>query len=240
MYNQHSLISQLAMEGKPMTAIESIAGMDVTIYNVQLRAGALQACDEARAWLDTQTSARAAWETCERPDWMIWLARRCGIEHKTLVRIACDCARTALRFVPEGEKRLLIAIETTEAWIMGSASIEDVRTARRGAAAYAAAAYAAAAYAAAAYAAAADAAYAAYAADAADAAYAAAADAYAADAYAAAAAAAADAAYAAYADAYAADAADADADARRNANIQMCGIVRKHITLEQIAEGMFR
>ncbi len=128
------------------------------------------ACYEARGWLDTQTDARAAWETCERPDWLIWYACRRNVERKVLVRIACDCARTVLRFVPEGEERPRLAIEAAERWTRDEATIDEVR-----AAAYAAADAADAAYAAA------DAAY-----DAADAAYAAA--------YAAA-----DAAYAAYA-----------------------------------------
>jgi flagellar biosynthesis/type III secretory pathway protein FliH len=131
------------------------------------------ACREARSWLTTQTDPHVAWETCERPDWMIWFARRRSVERKVLVRIACDCARTALRFVPEGEDRPRRAIEAAEAWAEGRAAVQEVRDAAY-ADAYAdayAAAYAD-AYAAAAYAdAAADAAYAA-----ADAAYAAAAD----------------------------------------------------------------
>jgi hypothetical protein len=118
------------------------------------------ACEEARLWLNTQTDPHVAWEMCERPDWMIWFARRRSVERKVLVRIACDCARTALRFVPEGEDRPRLAIETAERWTRNEATIDEVRAAAA-AAAYAAAyavADAAAAYAA--YAAA-DAAYAA-------------------------------------------------------------------------------
>ena len=113
------------------------------------------ACREARSWLTTQTDPHVAWETCERPDWMIWFARRRSVERKVLVRIACDCARTALRFVPEGEDRPRLAIETAERWTRNEATIDEVR-----AAAYAAdvAADAAADAADAAYAAAADAA----------------------------------------------------------------------------------
>src|SRR3546814_4059167 len=48
------------------------------------------ACSEAIDWLHTQDDAEQAWQTCERPDWMIWYARRRGVEHKRLVRIACD------------------------------------------------------------------------------------------------------------------------------------------------------
>ncbi len=80
---------------------------------------------------------------------------------------ACACARLSLVHVPSGEERPRIAIETAESWCRGEANIEQVREARRNAAAYAAAAYAAYAYDAAAYDAAAAAAYAAYAVDAA-------------------------------------------------------------------------
>ena len=204
------------------------------------------ACREAMQWLTTQGDPQVAWETCERPDWMIWYAGRRGIDRRVLVRIVCDCARTALRFVPEGENRPRLCIEATERWIEGAATIEEVRTARRGAYAAAATADAAADAAYAADAATADAA--ATAATAADAAYAA----YAAAAAADAAAAAADAATAAYADAAAATATDATAaataadaaaatdataaaDARKQANIHMCEIVRKHIAYADVA-----
>jgi len=166
-----------------------------------------RACGEALEWLEKQESPRAAWDACERPDWMIWLAARRGIDRKIIVRIACDCARTVLRFVPEGEDRPRLAIETTERWLVGEATIEEVRSARADAA-YAVAG--AAAYAAAvAYAVAVAAAYAADAADAA-------------------------AVAAAYAvDAADADAADAAA-ARKAATTQMCGIVRQYIAFEDL------
>ena len=97
------------------------------------------ACAEARLWLNTQTDPHVAWEMCERPDWMIWFARRRSVERKVLVRIACDCARTALRFVPEGEDRPRLAIEAAERWTRGEATIDEVRVAAAYAAAYAAA-----------------------------------------------------------------------------------------------------
>jgi hypothetical protein len=55
---------------------------------------------------------------------------------------ACQVAREALRFVPEGEVRPRIAVETAERWVVGDATIEEVRAARDAArAAIAAAAY---------------------------------------------------------------------------------------------------
>ncbi len=163
----------------------------------------LHPCGKAVEWFDAQPSVVAAWRSCQRGDWMLWLLGRLSGEpgskgRKRLVLAACECARLALPHVPAGEERPRKAIETAEAWARGEdTTLADVRAAA--AASYAAAAASAAASAAAAYAAdaASAAAYAAYAADAASA---------------------------------AADAADADAaDAAREKALATCvDIVRKH------------
>ncbi len=57
--------------------------------------------------------------------------------HVSAVLAACACARTSLRYVPVGETRPLVAIETAERWARGEATLEEVRVAKR-AAAYAA------------------------------------------------------------------------------------------------------
>ena len=128
----------------------------------------LDACTEGYEWAKGKTLMEA-WSTCDRGNWMLWYAAKINIDRKLLVKAACACARLSLRFVPSGEERPRIAIETAEAWTEGKASLEDVRTAAYAAHAAASTAANTAAYAA--YAAA----YAAYAAAyAADAAYAAA------------------------------------------------------------------
>jgi hypothetical protein len=133
----------------------------------------LGACRRAIAWSESYDDLPTAWDACERGDWLLWYAAWTGVDRRLVVRAACACARTALRYVPEGEDRPLRAIETAEAWTRGEATIEDVRRTAAAAAAYAYASADAAAYAAvyAAYAAAfaAFAASAAYAADAASA-----------------------------------------------------------------------
>ena len=100
-----------------------------TMQDVQQFALARRACSEARKWLATQADPATAWETCERPDWMLWLAARRGVDRKTMVRIACACARTSLRFVPDGETRPLKAIEAAEAWCNDRATVQKVRSA---------------------------------------------------------------------------------------------------------------
>ena len=106
----------------------------------------MRPCDDAVAWLEsTGLSDQAAWDACERADWMLWLAARCDIDRRVLVRAACACARTALAYVTKGEDRPRIAIETAERWCDGRATIDDVRAHAAAAADAADAAHAAAA-----------------------------------------------------------------------------------------------
>jgi hypothetical protein len=191
----------------------------------------LDACKEAVEFAAKFPTLQAAWDACDRGDWLLWLLGRLsgppGSEsRRKLVLAACACARLALPHVKAGEDRPRLAIETAERWARqeDGVTLDMVRSAAAYAAAYAAsdAAYAD-AYAASDAAAYADA-YAAYAAGAS--ANAAAYAANAAGASANAAYAAADAAYAAYA----ADHADAAAyaAAARTKTLKDCAeIVRK-------------
>ena len=94
------------------------------------------ACADAKAWAREQPSYRAAWTYCERGDWMLWLAGRLSSKpesasRRKLVLCACACARTALRFVPNGETRPRVTIETAERWARGEhgVTLEAVRAA---------------------------------------------------------------------------------------------------------------
>ena len=107
----------------------------------------LGACTEAVKWAGRKTHKKA-WGTCQRGDWLLWIAGKLNVDRKLLVLAACGCARTALKYIPVGEDRPRIAIETAEAWTRGEATIDQVRTAAHAAAAYADAAHAATAYAA--------------------------------------------------------------------------------------------
>ena len=134
----------------------------------------LRACSDAIEWAEGK-DLKTAWDTCERGDWLLWLAGRMADKpgwatHKAIVSVACDCAELALPYAAPGEMRPAECIRVVRTWVKGEATIEQVRTARNDAASAADAAYAAyaasAAYAAdVAYAAYADFAYAASAAD---------------------------------------------------------------------------
>ena len=109
-----------------------------------------QACPEAMQWTveHPTLSPSKLWRACPRGDWLLWLAEKAGVERKLIVLAACDCARTALKYVAEGEDRPRIAIETAEAWCRGDATIEEVQKAAGAAEAWAAGAARAAAMAA--------------------------------------------------------------------------------------------
>ena len=125
------------------------------------------ACREAIDFASDFPSLQAAWDACERGDWMLWWAGRCSgssesASRKKLVLAACKCARLSLKYLPKGESRPLKAIRTTEDWAKGTPGV-TLGVVRAAANAAANAAYAA-AYAADAAAYAANAANAAYAA----------------------------------------------------------------------------
>ena len=108
----------------------------------------LGACSDACDWLEKSNfkTSQAAWDGCERGDWMLWLLGKLSgkpesAKRKQLVRATCGCARLALKYVKDGEHRPRICIEATEAWADGKSTIEQVKEARSAAdvAAYAAA-----------------------------------------------------------------------------------------------------
>ena len=114
------------------------------------RLTALGACSDAVAWARDYPTAAAAWAACTRGDWMLWIMGRLAespdsASRRRLVLAACECARLALRYVPPGETRPRIAIETAEQWAQraGQINLADVRAAAWAAGAARAAAWAA-------------------------------------------------------------------------------------------------
>jgi hypothetical protein len=161
----------------------------------------LNACEDAREWACDKTIEQVVQE-CHQGDWLLWLAKRVGVELQPLTLAKGHCANTIRHLMTD--ERSLKTVDTAIAFGEGKATKEELYKAAAATYTYAAAAYAA------------DAADAAAAA----AAYAAAADvdaAYAADASA-------DATY----DAASADAAAADA-ARKANQLQTADICRKYI-----------
>jgi hypothetical protein len=89
------------------------------------------ACSDATDWVTAHQDRSFAklWASCDRGDWLLWLAAKAGAERKAIVLAACDCAELALRFIPKGEDRPRLAIEAARAWTRGEATIAVVRSA---------------------------------------------------------------------------------------------------------------
>jgi len=57
-----------------------------------------------------------AWTECPRGDWLLAIAARAGVSNRRIVKAACDCARFALDYLPEGELRPGAAIDAAAGW----------------------------------------------------------------------------------------------------------------------------
>ena len=86
----------------------------------------MNACSEAVKWVGKR-GIKTAWRDCPRGGWMLWLAGKLDIDRKLLVLAACDCAETALKYVPEGEDRPAKAIQTSRNWCNGTATTQECR-----------------------------------------------------------------------------------------------------------------
>ena len=88
------------------------------------------ACDEAIEWASTQKgSFQKSWDKCPRGDWLLWLLVRSKSDNKKIVLASCKIARIVLEYIPKGEERPLVAIQTAEAWVRGEATLEEVKKA---------------------------------------------------------------------------------------------------------------
>jgi hypothetical protein len=90
----------------------------------------LGACRKAIDAAGKYTTSQKLWDDCNRGDWMLWLIARTQHDRKQLVLAACACARLSLKYVPAGEDRPRIAIETAEKWARDEgATLDDIRAA---------------------------------------------------------------------------------------------------------------
>jgi len=77
------------------------------------------------------TTYQQFWETCPKGEWLLyWIVKEKSTEHKLIVHAACQCARLALPYCKDKQQRPLKAIETTEKWCRGEATLEEVKQVR--------------------------------------------------------------------------------------------------------------
>ena len=118
-------------------------------------------CSDALGWMKTQDSPETAWQNCERGDWMLWIAKKLGVDDRKLTMAKYHCAAQVLHLMKD--QRSLDAMAACLRYVNGEISREELNAAASYAA-YAAASYTSYAAAAASYAAYAAASYTFYAA----------------------------------------------------------------------------
>ena len=95
---------------------------------------AFNCCSYARS-----ISYKEFWDNSPRGDWLLLFAANEGsTPYKLIVNAAYQCAKLSFSYVKPGDVRPLQAIETTERWLEGKATIEEVKLAAAAAAYYAA------------------------------------------------------------------------------------------------------
>jgi len=96
----------------------------------------VDACRNAILWSSQFSSPQDAWDSCQRADWMAWLAGKLRGERgdklrKRFVLCLCECLRTScLKLIPDEGGSPLRVIEEAESWARGEHDdIEKVRDA---------------------------------------------------------------------------------------------------------------
>ncbi len=102
---------------------------DQTVVEILTR---YAACSDAIQWAKaTKGTPAQVWRKCERADWLLWVAEKL-VDHKMVVRAACDVARVAIAKHLKGEDRKVVEapLVVIERWAQGKATDTEMRTAR--------------------------------------------------------------------------------------------------------------
>lgn len=88
------------------------------------------ACKPAMNWLLAEDrTVESAWCDCQRGDHLLWVANFVAVGRTLVVLAGCDCAELALVYVPDGENRPRLAIETARRHVKGEATDDEMATA---------------------------------------------------------------------------------------------------------------
>ena len=101
----------------------------------------VDACAAAIEWAGDKPIEQVVTE-CHRGDWLLWLAKKCGVELQPLTLAKGHCANTVRHLM--SDERSVKAVDVAIAFGEGRATRDELDTAAYAAAAAAAAAYAAA------------------------------------------------------------------------------------------------
>ena len=66
---------------------------------------AISACESGQEWADGQADYKTAWDTCERGDWMIWIASK-QLDNRKLTGAKAECAGLVEHLMKDEELRV--------------------------------------------------------------------------------------------------------------------------------------
>ncbi len=95
----------------------------------------LKACNDAIEWAKDKPIEQVVAE-CHRGDWLLWLAKKCGVELQPLTLAKAHCANTVRHLMTD--KRSVKAVDVAIAFGEGRATRDELDAAANAAAAYAA------------------------------------------------------------------------------------------------------
>ena len=144
-------MQQVSEAQKPEAIIRQLGAAEIRMkrgWHIGLAVSLLFGASTSRAlrswywhpvWLRLEgKELQQMWTTTDRGDWLLWFCMHMTGQsgwptHQQVVLASCQCARLALKYVTPSERRPLKAIETTEAWARGEATVEEVQRAGRAA-----------------------------------------------------------------------------------------------------------
>ena len=100
----------------------------------------LDACNEAIKWASTQPDYRAAWQNCERGDWMLWLAQVLNVDDRKLIFAKYLCSKQVQHLMED--QRSIDAMEASLRYANGEIGRDELNKYAEAAAYTADAAYA--------------------------------------------------------------------------------------------------
>ncbi|MCF8218756.1 MAG: hypothetical protein K9J21_07215 [Bacteroidales bacterium] len=92
-------------------------------------------CKEAIEFTKNYESFEAAWNACQRGDWMLWIAQRLKVDHRKLTLAKALCAETVIHLMRDERSRK--AVEVAKKYGNYKASQKDLTDATAYAAAVA-------------------------------------------------------------------------------------------------------
>ena len=81
-------------------------------------------CREGLDYYNRKSSFEEAWRDCERGDWMLWIAKKSGIDDRLLTRAKALCANTVRHLMTD--KRSTAAVDAALRYAAGEISRDEL------------------------------------------------------------------------------------------------------------------